>query len=348
MDNPQKPQTPEQGDPVSGQASLTPMISAVQYNANAAKDVRRMRERLGDMGDDWASEFFLINPVRIIEEAREHPMQAAQMCCQACRLLIDGHHARIREYIVAAYAIACKFRGNERLIEELAREVSDARSPRGVKPERVQDNLLHYVFIYIFHQSGMATRNRATQYAQALQIYFDDGEALSNVANHLNMYGQDRLRRAAIEVGAFRAALDFRKQGKVPGAATMNAVLAKMAEEEREAKASDPKIEVTDYGPRALPPSERDNHDFDEDTDWPNSELFEDDLGDDGDEADEENDEVGQPPEVDLFFKSALRLSAQLVAGLYNEKMDSVKRDKLLALVMQLATEIAAFRALVA
>lgn len=144
-----------------------------------------------------------------------------------------------------------------------------------------------------------------------------------------------------------REALEWTKEGKPLGAATMNEVLAKMANEDPKVNAPETQVEPTDYGPRGLPPSEPNPDGVEEGTDWEDGQRARDDTADDGDEADHDEDEVGQPPEVDEFFENAMRLSAQLVAGLNEDNIDDVKRKMLTASVMQLWTEILAFRALI-
>ena len=47
-----------------------------------------------------------------------------------------------------------------------------------------------------------------------------------------------------------------------------------------------------------------------------------------------------QMPEVDEFFKSTLRLTAEMIVGLNDEVMTQEKRQALAALAMQLANKI--------
>ena len=155
-------------------------------------------------GAEWISTVPVVNPARILLEARKHPMLAAMMCQRACVLLRAGSHARVRELLTAAYEIALKMAENEHGIVELASEVRDGRFKDAISVEKIKDKLIHYLFIFIFAQSGYVNRNRATQWAQALQIFFDNRVSVIKVEENLKTHGQNALRKATSRLQALK------------------------------------------------------------------------------------------------------------------------------------------------
>lgn len=193
-------------------------------------------------GSDVFTESLTINPAKITEEVQNSPMTAAHLCHQACVLLGRGHHRRLHQYIGIAYTIACGMRTNSRQIQKLADYVVDGRTRSKVMAEKVQAQLLHYLFIYIFCQSGLTTRNRATQYAQGLQPFFDSNTAPADVERNISKYGLERLRRAAIKQASLvRVTEEWMARGDAPTSGTIEEVLATILEEEADGHSSDAK-----------------------------------------------------------------------------------------------------------
>ncbi|MCJ2069345.1 hypothetical protein MKK75_11120 [Methylobacterium sp. J-030] len=138
-----------------------------------------------------------LHPLRIMAATEETPMMAAQICHLACRDLNAGHQRRLREYLCVGFYIARKFIGRPNQIKFLTEEVIDNRRKSGFDPAKVENSLLHYLFIYIFHQSGLVTRDRATRYAEALQPYFDSNLTYEEVRHRLLSHGPTLLYKAA-------------------------------------------------------------------------------------------------------------------------------------------------------
>lgn len=168
--------------------------SAVDFAATQTNFNKNLRNTYGT---DWIVDVPLINPMKIIEEVAISPLSAAMHCQHACTLLGKGHHRRVADYIAAAYYVACGLRDNDRQINLLAKDMIDGRTKKPLSFDNVKDELLHYLFIFIFFQSKLTTRDRATHYAQALQPYFDSATPPAEVAQRLYEHGPDRLRRAA-------------------------------------------------------------------------------------------------------------------------------------------------------
>ena len=331
--------------------------SPARYAATKAKYADSLRT---SFGPDWIFDHPLINPVKIIEEAAERPMSAALMCKQACVLLNVGHHARVREYLVAAYSVACGFKAHRAQIKTLALEISDARSTKPVKADKVEKDLLHYIFIFIFFQSGMVKRDRATQYAQALQYYFDKNATPAEIDRLLKNYGQNKLREAAQQrANILQGAREWVQQGKDPTSVTMEEVLAVMAAEKTKSPTADSEGDQAEHGPRDIAPGDlkyrAEVENLTDDAEWllendpeknPNKTGYEDDDELEHDEA--EGDEDNQPPEVDQFFGDMMRLTAQMVVRLNDDKLEPRKREALMSLVQELWTKVMRFRGLLA
>lgn len=187
-----------------------------------------MREKLDE---DWVLPSGSLDPTKLIETAQTSPMAAARWCQCACKILGQGHQRRINAYISAAYSIACRFRNDDKAIASLAAEVVDGRT-KEVPLEKVADNVLHYVCIFIFFQSGLTTRNRATQYAEALQGFYDDIIPHLIVDQRLQEHKHEMLYRAAARrktiVQQLQARLNPDQHSMVP---TMDQILGQMKAE---------------------------------------------------------------------------------------------------------------------
>lgn len=321
--------------------------------ASQAKYAESLRSRFGP---DWIFDHPLINPARIIEEAADRPMSAALVCHQACVLLNVGHHKRVREYLVAAYSVACGFKANRGQIKDLAYELRDGRSSSPIKVEKVECHLLHYVFIYIFYQSGMVTRDRATQYVKSLQYFFDRDITHDEIAKLLTQHGQNKLRKAALRRDSImQAAHEWVQQGKDPSSVTMEEVLDAMAAEDSKSQPPDAGDGPGDHSPRDISPGDLkyrvEVESLSDEADWldendpernPNAIGYEEDDELESDDSEEEEDV--QPPEVEEFFGDMMRLTAQMIVGLSDNRLDARHREAMMALVQELWTKVMLFR----
>ncbi|MCJ2108998.1 hypothetical protein MKK70_27250 [Methylobacterium sp. E-041] len=330
--------------------------SPARFAASQAKYAESLRSKFGP---DWISEHPLINPMKIIEEAADRPMSAAFMCKQACVLLNVGNHARVRRYLVAGYCVAQGFKAHREQIKDLAFDLQDGRSTNPMKKETVEQNLMHYVFIYIFYQSGMETRDRAAQYAQSLKYYFDRDTAPIEVDKLLKQYGQNKLRLAAqLRDNILKGAREWVQQGKDPTSVTMEEVLASMSAGEAKLKKAHAATDQADYSPRDIAPgivkhkAEVDN--LSDEAEWllendpdKNPDVAEFDEDDELEPDDPLGEENTQLPEVDEFFSDMMRLTAQLVVGLDN-RLDPLHREPMLFLIRELWIKVVRFRKLLA
>ena len=280
--NPRKRNGPKGTSPIDrARAENKHATLAERYKAfEDAKGEKLRLEVIKEFSPEWIVSFPLLNPLSIIEKAESSSMHAASLCQQTCYMLSKGHHRRVQEYLAVAYAIAMKMKDDDRACSHLASEVRDGRFKDGVPPKVVREKILHYLFIFIFYQSGLVTRDRASQYAQSLDEFFYEGKNFQEVADILKRHGQDRLRRAGqrqrkLEEGA-RALL---KQGRNPAVMSMIELLEIIEREEKKADVSIDE-DLQDLEPRELPPQI-------------------DDAENEGDfESDAESDEVS-PPEND-------------------------------------------------
>lgn len=230
------------------------MGSSSSFAKASAGDAEKL---CAELGPHWVTQLPLLNPIKIIEEIDVSPMTAAGWCHNACSLLGRGYHQRVKNYLIAAYMIACAFRGSPEQIANLSSVITDDRCKSKVKLEKVKPNLLHYVFIYIFFQSGLTMRDRATQYAQGLQPYFDAGTPPAEVELKLYQHGPDRLRRAALQrTKLIRGAQEWANNGKDPVAAGMDEVLTALAASDSNRKGDSLDTDVTDPGTYDLPTDE--------------------------------------------------------------------------------------------
>lgn len=337
-------------DDLAGQAS------GARYAKSKSKFADSLRSKFGP---EWIFDHPLINPAKIIEEALDRPMMAAHMCKQACVLLNASHHLRVHEYLVAAYCVALGFKNNNKQIAHLADEIIDGRSNKPLKVKVIDDNLLHYVFIYIFFQSGMVLRDRATQYAKSLKYYFDLDETPIEVERVLKKYGQNNLRKAAQRRdNIMQGAREWVQQGGDPTTVTMDEVLAAMKAEKSKGEGLVPEGESSDHSPRDIPPSELQvwpEIDGWPDADWllendpernPNATGL--DLDDEFVENELRNDENTQHPGVDEFFQDMMRITAQMTIGLSVISEDARRREAMLSLVRELWVKVMIFRGLLA
>lgn len=330
--------------------------SPAHFAASQAKFADSLRSQFGP---DWIFDQPLINPVKIIEEAADRPMSAALVCHQACVLLNNGYHKRVHQYLVASYSIACGFKAHREKIKDLAFEIRDARSSKPVNAEKVEQNLLHYVFIYIFFQSGMVKRDRATHYAQSLQYFFDRDATPREIDKLLKKYGQNKLREAAQRrANILQGAKEWVQQGKDPTSVTMEEVLASIIAEDANSKTIKSEDDWADHSARDVAPGDlkyrAEVESLSDDAEWlfendpeknPNVTDFEEDDDLEPDEATEGEDT--QPPEVDEFFGDMMRLTAQLVVGL-DDNLDPCHREAMLSLVRELWIKVIRFRGLLA
>lgn len=228
---------------------------------NAAKDTifDDLRSRFGT---DFFAPFPLVNPHKVIEKSKTEPMFAACMLRFACTSIAKMEERSVREYVAAAYSVACDMRSDEAAIRGLAREVEDGRYKNGVPIEVVNEDILHYLFIFVFFQSGIRTRDRATQYAQGLKEYFYEGRPPEVVGEIIVNHGPDRLRRVAQrKAKLIEGAQEWAKQSKDPAAPPFDEVLATVVAEETKAATTDVTDESFDHGSRDLPPDGSDDED---------------------------------------------------------------------------------------
>ena len=232
-----------------------------RYAASKQAFLEHVKERLGA---EWFANYPVVNPHKIIEESKTSPMYAAFMCRYACAIIAKLEERSVREYVTAAYFIACDLNLNERAIKMLASEVQDSRYKNGVPTEVVKNNILHYLFLYIFYQSGIRTRDRATQYAQGLKEYFSEGRSPKAVGEIIVEHGPDRLRRVAQrKANLIEGAQEWAKQGKNSAAPSFDEVLAALVAEEAKAATTDEMDDPFDHGSRAVPPDGSDDQDSD-------------------------------------------------------------------------------------
>ena len=189
------------------------------------------------------------------------------MCQYACIIISKNQERSIREYVVAAYAIAYEIMLNEISLKHLARDIRDGRYKNGVPIDLIKGDILHYVFIYIFFQSKIRTRDRATQYAQGLKEYFAEGRPYEAVRKIVIEHGPDRLRRVAQrQAKLIEGAKEWAKRGKSPASPSMDEVLAIVVAEETKAATGVGDDETADHGSRDLPPDGSINEESD--ADW--------------------------------------------------------------------------------
>ena len=331
--------------------------SPARFAAFQGKFAESLRSRFGT---DWIFDQPLINPAKIIEEAAHRPMLAALMCKQACVLFNVGHHNRMREHLVASYSTACGFKTNREQIKDLAFELRDGRSSNPMKADKVEQNLLHYVFIYTFYQSGLMTRDRATQCAQSLQYFFDRDAAPYEIDALLKQHGQNKLRKAAQRrASIMQGAREWVQQGKDPSSVTIEEMLAAMAAEDVEAEVPDAGDSPGDYIPRDIAPEDlkyrAEVESLSDDAEWllendpeknPNATGYEEDAEIEPDKAEAEEDV--QPPEVDEFFSDMMRLTAEMIVSLDDDRLDARPREAMVSLVQELWTKVMRFRGLLA
>lgn len=237
-----------------GRGSDSKALSLIErYSANKQAFFERVQKKVGS---DWFAPFPVVNPHKIIEESKTSPMSAAFMCQYACAIIAKMEERNVREYVAAAYFIACDMKLDERAIANLASDVKDGRYKNGIPIEVVREGILHYLFIYIFYQSGIRTRDRATQYAQGLKEYFYEGRPPNVVGDIILKHGPDRLRRVAQrKAQLIEGAQELAKLGKNPAAPAFDEVLATLVAEETKAATSDETDETFDHGSRDLPPN---------------------------------------------------------------------------------------------
>ena len=225
--------------------------SSGDYTAEQGRMSGHLRKHFGP---EWIVDIPFLNPQRIREEIDKSPIGAAVFCQYACHLLGKGHRRRVAEYLTTAYAIACGLRDNDQHIRMLAMDVRDARTKKALSVDKVKSNLLHYLFIYIFFQSNMTTRDRATQYAQGLQPYFDSKTSPAEVEQRLNKHGPDRFRRAArLRAKRILDAQALAESGQ-PLLISMDEAVAAVAADDAAKNPAPPEDEPTDFGPREVPP----------------------------------------------------------------------------------------------
>ena len=180
-----------------------------QYSEESRSFAAWIREKLGD---DWIFDSPQVNPARIIEQASDNPFFATLMCKQACASLSSGHHLRVHDYIMAAYVIALALKNNELHMAFVAEKVKDGRSKsEGIPIIKFQERILNYLFIYIFAQSRLTSRNRAWQWADSIRPFFEDNRDPAEVELLLRRYGQEKLRTAANQ------AIMFERQARMLG-----------------------------------------------------------------------------------------------------------------------------------
>lgn len=347
--------------------NLSPVRSNVFETATEnAESSHRDRKYLSDRyGSDFIYDFSLLNPIKIIEEIPVSSFRAATLCQHACAVIGDGYRRRVLDYISTAYAIALAMRDDDRQIALLSLAVTDGRTKRSLDPEKVRAGLLHYLFLFVFFESGMTKRDRATQYAQALQPYFDGGTPATDVRQRLHKHGPDRLRRAAqLRTKSLQDAQAWAESGRSAPMA-MDEAVAAVAADDAAKNPAPPIDEPTDFGPRALPSDVGFGNGHDTSNGWDDFDLLAEDADDtedhndvdeidvsdeegDEDSLEDDSDELLQPPEVDEFFSSAMHMTAQLVVGLRNHAMTTDDRAALTGVAIKLATNIAAFRGLLA
>jgi len=340
-------------DERSDEASVTETgLSPTRYAALQAKQANLIRNKIGP---NWFFDHPIINPVAIIKAAPEQPMSAALVCYQACRLLRKGHHQRVREYLVAAYSVARGFKAHPDQIDMLAQELTDKRSSKPLKQEIVEQDLLRCVFVFIFSQSGLVTRDRANQYAQSLQYYFDRNAEIPEIDELLRTFGQNRLRIAAQRLANIsRDRREWVEQGKDSSSVTMEEVLAGMVAEGLRHKLKRPENEPPSPGPSDVAfgdlKAQTEVEDVTDDADWldendPDRNSHATDYDEDELEPEEQAaEELIQPPEVDEFFDDMMRLTAQMVVGLGDDKLDKRHRDEMLLLVREIWLKVMLFR----
>ncbi|MCJ2021093.1 hypothetical protein MKK84_27360 [Methylobacterium sp. E-065] len=204
-------------------AATSDFKSAEDYSADKQRYTEALRN---EIGSEAICTHPAVNPLSIMREADDRPMSAAILAKKACALIGIGHHSRVHEMLIVAYYIALKFILHDHCYSLLASEISDARYTNGPPVVLIKKNFLHYLFLYIFYQSGMESRDRATQYAQSLQYYFDLDTPLAEVDRLLKKHGQNNLRKAAqYRAKILAGAREWLDQGGDPTSVTMEEVL---------------------------------------------------------------------------------------------------------------------------
>ncbi len=163
-------------------------------------------------------------------------MSAAYMCQLACMMIAKMEERGVREYVTAAYFIACDMTLNERAVESLARDVQDGRYKNGVPFEVVKGRHITLSFlVYISSKRHKDTRSRHAICARAEGILLR-GPTTNVVGEIILEHGPDRLRRVAQrKAKLIEGAQKWAKQGKNPAAPSFDEVLATLVAEEAKA-----------------------------------------------------------------------------------------------------------------
>ena len=347
-------------------SAANPGVDGRELNATeryAAAKEKHYKAVQKSVGEDWFVPFPLVNPIKVIEKSKTEPMYAAFMLQFACSSIAKMEEKNVREYVAAAYSIACDMRSNEIAIRSLARDVEDRRYKNGVPIEVVSEDILHYLFLYVFFQSRIRTRDRATQYAQGLKEYFYEGRPPTIVGEIILKHGPDLLRRVAQrKAKLIEGAREYIKQGKDPTAPPFDEVLAALMKEETTGATTGAEDEAFDHGSRAVPPGG--SNDEESDADWiadaeregandeeSDSEVVEVTSGgvaveDEENDGNEVADDGDLPPEVDEFFRTAMRTTSKLFVEVNDNTISTDKREALTVLVLQLTRKIMLLRGL--
>ena len=331
-----------------------------QTSKSFDEDVNRFTNWLKKrLGEEWIIEAPQISPARIIEEVNYHPYYAALMCRQACIILNVGHHARVREYMVAAYVIALALKNNERHIEFVASKTQDGRSSvEGMNVKKFKTKILHYLFIFIFKQSGMLKRNRAWQWADSLQAYFDEDREPAEVEGALKLYGQNKLRIAALKAKKLREAREQVAQVEGPLSRHIDVLLLETERKTAQKPSSDAgETDVVNPVPHDLARLDvswnGDEHDDDSSTEWEGDGEG---IGNESPEQSEERTIAGSDDQDDLIdgrtlddrLEKILLGTMSLGAKLAQRDFGREQQSELLPMVLLLSTEIVKIRQMIA
>lgn len=309
---------------------------------------------------EWYADSSFINPMTLIEKAKSSPMMAARWCQDACYMLSSSHQKRMREYLVAAYSIAYELRNNEKEISELAAELKDGRAAegKGIKPTKIKENLLHYLFLFIFYQTGLTSRNRASQYAISLQIYFNEGRSPEKVADRIVAYGTERLYRAT---GRYNHLIEgaklYKAQEKSPASVSLDEILENMVSKNKKDIVPDVDSSDLKYSTREFPDDDRSLEEIE------NEHLLSEALDEENDfEERSLTDNVDEPAihagvgvqeedmpndkTIDDKLVQFTNLAIQLGKDLAVENLNREDRMKAVSAAIQLAREITSLRKL--